>query len=217
MKIVSLPFTTYFGFILADANMTLASFLTDKELIDQHTKDIEELKNQPPVELPEIKGDGLDMGELMKLFAAKTPPDNTIKRIENLESMVTDLNDKLKNFNPVAAPTELPFDANDLIQRVQSLEKRAGEADRRFDKDEEVLADHERRIKALESMDMTPSAAPTGEIDTASILKQVNLLRAETSSMRSDFNDYKQKVIGDLEALRHEMRNYTDKEVNELS
>ena len=157
------------------------------------------------------------MGELMKLFAAKTPPDNTIKRIENLESMVTDLNDKLKNFNPVAAPTELPFDANDLLQRVQSLEKRAGEADRRFDKDEEVLADHERRIKALESMDMTPSAAPTGEIDTASILKQVSLLRAETSSMRQDFNDYKQKVIGDLEALRHEMRNYTDKEVKELN
>ena len=66
-------------------------------------------------------------------------------------------------------------------------------------------------------MDMTPSAAPTGEIDTASILKQVSLLRAETSSMRQDFNDYKQKVIGDLEALRHEMRNYTDKEVKELN
>ena len=72
---------------------------------------------------------------------------------------------------------------------MQSLETKDKEKDRRFDKDEEVLADHERRIKALEAMDMT--ASPTGEVDTGAILKQINLIRAETSSLRQDFNDYK--------------------------
>ena len=38
---------------------------SDKEIIDQHTKEIEELKNKPEVvipPMPEVKaGDGLDM------------------------------------------------------------------------------------------------------------------------------------------------------------
>ena len=75
----------------------MCDFVADKEIIDQHQKDIDELKNAKPVELPEIKGDGLDMGELMKIFAAKTPPDNTIKRIEDLEAMMNDVNNRLKN------------------------------------------------------------------------------------------------------------------------
>jgi len=53
----------------------------DKELIDQHTADIEELKRNANAPMPEIKGDGLDMGQLMKMFACKSPPDNTINRI----------------------------------------------------------------------------------------------------------------------------------------
>ena len=32
--------------------------------------------------------------------------------------------------------------------------------------------------------------------------------------MRSDFNSYKQQVVQDLEALRLEMKGYTDKELN---
>ena len=64
---------------------------------------------------------------------------------------------------------------------------------------------------------MTPAASPTGEIDTGAILKQINLLRAETTSMRQDFNDNKVKVTGDLDALRFELRNYTDKECKEIS
>ena len=82
--------------------LTFSFSLTDKELIDQHQKDIDELKNKAPVAMPEIKGD-FDMGEMMKIFAAKTPPDNTIKRIEDLESMMTDLNGRLKNVNPTKA------------------------------------------------------------------------------------------------------------------
>ena len=191
--------------------LTFSFSLTDKELIDQHQKEIDELKNKAPMAMPEIKGD-FDMGEMMKIFAAKTPPDNTIKRIENLEGMMTDLNDRLKNVNPTK-PVEQPdmlFDTSDLLNRVQSLENRANQSDRRFDKDEEVLADHERRIKALEAMDMSASA-PTGEVDTASIMKQVNMLRAETSSMRQDFNDFKSKVSDEMAALRRELMNYCDK------
>ena len=59
---------------------------TDKEIIDRHTKEIEELKNKPEVVMPDISaGDGLDINQLMNIFASKNPPDNTIKRIEALE------------------------------------------------------------------------------------------------------------------------------------
>jgi len=71
-----------------------------KELIDAHTKEIDDLKNKEPFEMPampEMKGDGLDMGELMKLFACKTPPDNTIKRIEALEKELEDVKKRLAN------------------------------------------------------------------------------------------------------------------------
>ena len=59
-------------------------------MIDAHEKAIQELKNRAPVEMPEIKGDGLDMGQLMNMFASKNPPENTIKRIEDLEKMMKD-------------------------------------------------------------------------------------------------------------------------------
>ena len=65
----------------------------DKELIDQNTRDIEMLKNKPPVEIPEMPdvGDGLNMAQLMNIFASKNPPDSTIVRIEELEKQVKDL------------------------------------------------------------------------------------------------------------------------------
>ena len=76
---------------------------------------------------------------------------------------------------------------------MRSLEDRADKSDRRFVKDEDILDDHERRIKALEAMDLSAAApvSSSGEIDTASILKQLNLVKAEQSSMRTDFNNYK--------------------------
>jgi hypothetical protein len=42
--------------------------------------------------MPEMKGDGLDMNALMDqlqdMFASKHPPENTIKRIEELEKQM---------------------------------------------------------------------------------------------------------------------------------
>ena len=40
--------------------------------------------------MPDV-GDGLNMAQLMNIFASKNPPDNTIKRIEELEAQVKDL------------------------------------------------------------------------------------------------------------------------------
>jgi len=37
-----------------------------------------------------MTGDGMDMNEMMKLFACKSPPDNTINRIEALEKKMGD-------------------------------------------------------------------------------------------------------------------------------
>ena len=105
------------------------------------------------------------MNALMNLFACKNPPDNTINRIEALEKQMLDAlanNDKI----------------NDLLRRVQSLETRADKSDRRLDGNDDPLADHERRIKALESMDLSPGAPVqvSGDLDTAAILKQLQLV-----------------------------------------
>lgn len=63
--------------------------MADKELIDEHAKEIEELKNRAPTN---IGGDGVDMNEMMRIFACKSPPDNTINRIAALEALM----DRLK-------------------------------------------------------------------------------------------------------------------------
>lgn len=146
------------------SDLILLFISIDKELIDQHTKDIEELKNRQPVA---SGGDGVDMNALMNLFACKSPPDNTINRIEALENQMLDA---LANKDTI----------NDLVRRVQALETRADKSDNKLDGHENMLADHERRIKALESMDLSPSA-PTGDIDTGAILKQLKLVQSEVS------------------------------------
>ena len=147
------------------------------------------------------------MAQLMNIFAAKTPPDNTINRIEALEKKVTDLLNRpvpepqiihqtVQNVKQVteeapvqAAPAGPIIDQasldkiDDLLRRVQGLETRADKTDRHQDQQDETLTDHERRIKALEAMDLSAAVPPTatGEVDTAAILKQVNIVKAEVS------------------------------------
>ena len=43
------------------------------------------------------------------------------------------------------------------------------------------------------------------------------MVKAEVSQVRSEFTSFKEKTISDLEALRLELRGYTDKEVGEVS
>ena len=86
---------------MASSDLILLPISIDKELIDQHTKEIEELKNRQPVS----GGSGVDMNQLMNLFACKSPPDNTINRIEALENQMLDA---LANKDAI----------NDLMRRV---------------------------------------------------------------------------------------------------
>lgn len=65
-------------------------------------------------------------------------------------------------------------------------------------------------------MDLSASPAITGEVDTAAILKQLNLVKSEVNSMRSEFTEYKSKMKTDLEQLRIELRGYTDQETTNV-
>ena len=122
--------------------------ITDKEVIDQHQKDIDELRNRPQI-APSSGDGGFDINQLMDIFAAKSPPDNTIKRIEELERQMAQA---LAN-NSGGATTGPGLDAdamarlNDLLRRVQSLETRADKTDAWQKNADAQLADHERRIK----------------------------------------------------------------------
>ena len=79
------------GMNIALANNNINDTKEDfKSWLERHDKEIEELKNKAPVAapvMPEIKaGDGLELQQMMSLFASKNPPDNTIKRIYDLET-----------------------------------------------------------------------------------------------------------------------------------
>ena len=89
------------------------------------------------MEMPEIKGDGLDMAQLMEIFASKMPPDNTINRIEELEKQMADALGKTDKID-------------DLLRRVKALETRAYKTYKKLDAADITLRDHETRIKALE-------------------------------------------------------------------
>lgn len=52
-----------------------------KEIVDRHTKEIEDLK----AKVAAGGGGNVDLDELANLFAGKNAPDNTIIRIEELE------------------------------------------------------------------------------------------------------------------------------------
>ena len=112
--------------------------------------------------------------------------------------------------NRVAALENLVQDVNcpDLVRRVKELETRADKNDARHEQfsqsTEAKLADHERRIKALEAMDFG-----SGDVDTAAIMKQVNMVRSELSTFQS-------KTAQDLEGLRLELQAYTDRETGDV-
>ena len=136
-------------------------------------------------DMPEMKGDGVDMNALMKMFAMKSPPDNTIVRIQALEDALKKLPKEvsissgpltINNPNVASSGPGLDQDAldriNDLMRRVQTLETRADKTDRTMGDHDDKLADHERRITALEGIEMAPSGVTvTGEIDSDAILK----------------------------------------------
>ena len=162
--------------------------------------------------MPEVSGDGPDMSQLMNIFASKTPPDNTIKRIEELENQIKNLG----NPGPAGLDGDSMSKLNDLLRRVQSLETRADKSDRRMDLADDMLADHERRIKALESKDvpMPEITSSSGEVDMTALK---NFIALEVSKVRNEVNTLESKVKVDLDQLRIELRGYTDQQTDTVS
>ena len=67
------------------------TFEEQQEQIDELKKKLEELGNMAPPEPINIPtGGDIDMNALNSIFARKTPPENTIKRIEELEKRLAD-------------------------------------------------------------------------------------------------------------------------------
>lgn len=183
--------------------------------LEKHTKEIEELKNRPvagpPVEIPpmpEMKaGDNIDINQLMNIFASKQNPDNTIKRIYDLENGLKDTNSRLHNLDGLTDRLE------NLENRVAKLETRADGSDKRLDTDEADIEELKKRLTALEGMEM-PTGAVSENLDTGAIIKQIQLIKNE-------FNTFKVEIIKkaptvDLDKLRTELKDHTNKEVENL-
>lgn len=145
-----------------------------KEWLERHDKEIEELKNKAPVAvevpaMPDIKaGDGLELSTLYNIFASKNPPDNTIKRIFDLENQFKDLNGKFGGLDNVTQ--RLIYDFED---RVGKLETRADKSDKKLDAHDIDIEDLKRRLTAVEGMEMPamPEVKEVANLDTAGIMK----------------------------------------------
>ena len=144
-----------------------------KEWLERHDKEIEELKNKAPAPvevpvMPDIKaGDGLELSTLYNIFASKNPPDNTIKRIYDLENQFKDLNGKLGGLDGVTQRLM------DLEGRVGKLETRADKSDKKLDAHDIDIEDLKRRLTAVEGMEMPamPEVKEVANLDTAGIMK----------------------------------------------
>ena len=186
-----------------------------KEILDRHEKEIEELKNRPiggggePVVMPDIKaGDGLELKDMMNLFACKNPPDNTIKRIYDLENGLKDLNSRFSNLDG------LTDRLGNLENRVASLEKRADGSDKRLDTHDIDIDELKKRLTALEGMEMPAPGEPVANLDTNAILKQLTLVKNEFNTFKGEVAEKAPKV--DLSALERACKQYTDSEISKL-
>jgi hypothetical protein len=136
---------------------------------------------------------------VLRDYASKLPPDNTIKRIEALEQMVAELKTRKGGVDP-----------NDLANLVDknafaNLENRVKQLERDNDQNKGKIAHNEEEIESLKRMLQAMSNIGKGgdKIDTNAILMKINMLQEEVR-LKAD------KV--DLETLRLEMRKYTDAE-----
>ena len=176
-----------------------------QEQLDKHQKLIDELMGRKPAEvpvMPDIKaGDGLELASLMNIFASKNPPDNTIKRIYDLENLFKDLSGRVKGFDGLTDRLA------SLEGRVAKLETRADDSDKRLDTHDADIEELKRRLSALEGIEI-PDAAPTN-LDTAGIMKQIQLVKNEFNTFKIEMP--KKAPVVDLEKLRLDMKEYTDK------
>ena len=153
--------------------------------------------------MPDIKaGDGLELNTLMNLFATKNAPDNTIKRIFDLENGLKDINGRFSSLDG------LTDRLGNLENRVSKLETRADGSDKRLGTHDTDIEELKRRLSALEGMEPAGAVEPAN-LDTGAIIKQIQLVKNE-------FNNFKVEVqtkapIIDLDKLEKECKAYTDK------
>ena len=95
-----------------------------------------------------------------------------------------------------------------LEGRVAKLETRADGSDKRLDTHDADIEELKKRLAALEGIESPEAPA---NLDTAGILKQVQLVKNEFNTFKIEVN--KKAPIVDLDKLRNEMKEYTDKEV----
>ena len=138
------------------------------------------------------------------MFASKNPPDNTIKRIYDLENAMKVLSGRVKNLDG-------------LTDRLGSLEDRVAKLEKNDDMQDKTLKTHsddieelKRRLAAVEGMEM-PTAAEPANMDTGAIMKQIQFVKNEFNTFKVEIPK-KQEI--DLNALRNELKGYTDKEVS---
>ena len=152
--------------------------------------------------MPDIKaGDGLELASLMNIFASKNPPDNTIKRIYDLENLFKDLSGRVKGLDGLTDRLA------SLEGRVAKLETRADGSDKRLDTHDADIEELKRRLSALEGIEI-PDAAPAN-LDTNGIMKQIQLVKNEFNTFKIEMP--KKAPVVDLEKLRLDMKEYTDK------
>jgi len=150
-------------------------------------------------------GGGVDINVLNSMFARKDAPDNTIKRIEALEEKLQQAAEKYDSVLGIGETS----DVKDLAGRVAKLEQRA-------DKTDESVKSHDGRIKWCEDElaklkasfeGMGQGNGDTSNVDTNAIMMRINMLSEEMKHKLS-----KQ----DLDKLRIELKEYTDKEAREV-
>ena len=118
-----------------------------------------------PINIP--TGGDIDMNALNSIFARKTPPDNTIKRIEELEKKLADQSELEK-----------------LAARVRDLETHKEKSDKRHDTNETDISDLKKRLTTLEASSgaSVVEMPSSGEVDTAMIMKQIAIVKAEVTN-----------------------------------
>ena len=118
-----------------------------------------------PINIP--TGGDIDMNALNSIFARKTPPDNTIKRIEELEKKLADQSELEK-----------------LAARVRDLETHKEKSDKRHDTNETDISDLKKRLTSLEAASgaSVVEMPSSGEVDTAMIMKQIAIVKAEVTN-----------------------------------
>lgn len=168
----------------------------NSEKLAEHDKEIEALKNMGGTG----GGSNFDLNQLSNIFARKDAPDNTIKRIEQLEEQMKGVFDRLDSNDDSLKGMD------DLKNRVASLETRADGTDKNLGEHNGRITWCEDEIKKLKAI--LENMGTGDQIDSTAIMMKLNMLTEEVKTKAAK---------ADLEKLRLDMQAYTDQACADLS